>query len=204
MARNKDPKTAARLLDIKIRREKALQLRLDGHSLRAIQEQTGINAADLCRFFSAYKSESITALREELFDIQQARLTELWQGAISEARKFVPVLDAKGKEVTYPERNNDGKLVLDEAGQPKMVVMRDSGVRLNAINTAARIVEKLISLYGFDSTKKFEIINPETPTEFVFRVIRAEDGRPVALPSPEALAKVQTTQQTTANPYADD
>lgn len=188
---NLNPKSGRRAIDLKIRREKALQMRLDGHSLRQIQEVTRIDKANLCEYFKEYKSESIADLREHLFQQTQERLTELWQGAISEARKFVPVLDAKGKEVTYPERNNDGELVLDEAGNPKMVVMRDSGVRLNAINTAARIVEKLIALYGFEGAKRLELTTSETPAEFVFRVIKAEDGRPVALPSPENLSNVQ-------------
>lgn len=183
-------KSSAREIALKTRREKALRMRLDGYTLRQIADECGGDAGNWSRYFISYKSASVENLREELYQQQQDRLTELWRAAIESVRKFVPVLDGKGNEVTHPLRDSNGEFVLNEDGTPKIVVMRDDGTRLMAINAASRIVEKLIALYGLNTEHKFGTnANSESSGEFVFRVVRADDGR-MRLPTPADLANV--------------
>ncbi|MBP5996973.1 MAG: hypothetical protein KA535_03395 [Azonexus sp.] len=166
------------VISLKERREKALQLRKDGLTLRQISEQVGIHFADLGRYFSEYKSESIKELREELFAMQTERLYELWRAAAEDMRKFVPVVDAKGKMIMVPILNQHGEPVLGPDGQVLTAPMRDFGVHLNAINVATRVAEKLAAHFGLDApTRSLVMNNAENPHEITFRIVEGTDGK---------------------------
>jgi AcrR family transcriptional regulator len=165
---------------LKQRREKALQMRIDGYTLRAISAEVGIEYANLNEYFKSYKSESIKELQEELFEMQTQRLMELWRNAAADVRKFVPVVDAKGNPIVVPVLDADGQPVFDEAGQPKTEFMRDFGVHINAMNAAARITEKIASHFGLDApAKTMMLTDSSNPREITFRIVEGKDGRMV-------------------------
>ncbi|MBP5998510.1 MAG: hypothetical protein KA535_11205 [Azonexus sp.] len=178
-------------MQLKERREKALQMRIDGYSLRQIEAVVGIDNTDLCNYFKSYKSESIKALQEELFEMQSARLTELWRNAAEAMRKFVPVVDAKGQPILVPVLDADGQPVFDEAGQPITEYMRDMGVHLNAVNVATRVAEKLAAHFGTDGPAKTLMLSNNENRQITFRIVESNgDGRllpQVATEGPQAM-----------------
>lgn len=170
------------VMQLKERRERALQLRIDGLSLRQISAEVGIDPANLCEYFKEYKSESIKALREELFDMQTQRLMELWRAAVADVRNFVPVCDAKGNPIVVPVLDEDGQPVFDEDGNPCTQIMRDHGVKLNAINVAARITAQISAHFGLDAPSTTMLLTAANEDrEVVFRVIDATDGAAVTV-----------------------
>lgn len=178
-------KTTPFRLQQKERQEKALQMRVDGYSLRAIAEAVGTDASNLCKFFKEYKNESIEALHGELFDMQTERLMELWQNVTEDMRKFVPVLDAKGEALTVPVLGRDGQPVLDADGSPKTEYMRDFGVHLNAVNVAAKVTERIARHFGTDAATKmattFENVGNGVVQDFEFRIVDCRESHPEIL-----------------------
>jgi hypothetical protein len=164
-------------LDLKQRRERALQMRIDGHTLKAIGDEVGIDPANLCDYFKSYKSESIAELREELFAAQTERLMELWRAAAADVRKFVPVCDAKGNPIVVPVLDADGQPVQGEDGKPLTEFMRDFGVHLNAVNVAARVTEKIAAHFGLDAPSKTLMLTNNEEREITFRIVNGDDGR---------------------------
>lgn len=156
-------------------------MRIDGHSVREIQEATGIHSADLYRRFAEYKNEAIAELKAELFEMQTQRLMALWQAAISDVRKFVPVVSADGKLVTIPLLNEHGEPVLGPDGQVLTEILRDHAVHLAAVNVAAKITERIAKHYGLDAPEKKLMLNEGGEREITFRIVDAKDGQLVQL-----------------------
>ena len=186
-------KTTPFRLKMKERNERALQMRIDGYSLGQIADALNIDRGNLGKYFREYKNEEIKELHGELFDMQTARLMELWQNVVEDMRKFVPVLDAKGEAIKVPVLGRDGQPVLDADGEPVQEYMRDLGVHLNAVNVAAKITERIARHFGTDSPTKvttaFESIGDGvTDREYSFRVVDAGAGHPLLQNcSPEEL-----------------
>lgn len=174
-------------ISLKERQEKALQMRIDGYSLRQIADVVGIDSSNLGRFFKAYKSEEIKALQEELFEMQTERLMELWRNAAADVRKFVPVCDAKGNPLIVPVLDENGMQQYDQDNEPMTEVMRDFGVHLNAVNVAARITEKIAAHFGLDAPNKTLMLSEGQGTEVVFRIVDSNgNGQILEHPAPAA------------------
>jgi hypothetical protein len=131
--------TRAQAVGIAERRAKAVQMRIEGHSLRAIAETCGYKIAsnasqDIGRALEqavAEQTRSVEAYREEELQRLDALMLEAWT-----------ILRRDHLTVSH------GKVVYDDAtGQPIL----DDGPTLQAIDRVLKIQERRAKLLGLDA-----------------------------------------------------
>lgn len=128
--------------------ETAYKMRIDGKTLNAISEVTGINKGDLSREFRKQVARVSKEGGEALHALQNERALEVLASANEIHRRFIPVLDNKGLPVMEPAYDGNGQPLLDENGQQVVLPKRDEAQRIQALNTSIKAISQISELNG--------------------------------------------------------
>lgn len=99
--------------------------------------------------------EDVDAVRK----MELARLDEMQNYIVQVLGSFQPLVNRGLIVVDYME-DEHGNVVKDEDGNPIPVKLQDVSVKLNAINTGIKIMERRARILGLDAPTKIAATNP--------------------------------------------
>lgn len=158
-------------------RAAVLEGRVKGWSFPRCAMELGITQGYAYKLYKEAMRQIVEPGVKEVRDLELTRLDGMMEECYA-------ILDAEfylvngGKVVRDVVTDEDGKVVLDDDQQPKLMRLRDHNIRLAAMDRLLKISERRARLMGLDAPTKTSLTDPsgDKPMELV-QVYLPSNGR---------------------------
>lgn len=143
--------TSAKSIQEAERRAEIMTMRLDGLTLEQIGQRMGIKADTVHGIITRALTAMTKEPSEELLALELGRCDVLLNEAMATVKAFHPLVSG-GRVVSAPMLSSNGEPVRDaETGEVVQRVLEDKVLKLAAISTAVRVMERRSKLLGLDA-----------------------------------------------------
>lgn len=158
-------------------RARVLELRVRGWSFPRCADELGITQGYA---YKLYKESMRQIVEPGVHEVRDLELTRL-DGLVEECYNIINAevfLVSGGKVVRDVITDDDGKVVLDDEQQPKLVRLRDYAMKLAAMDRLIKLGERRSRLLGLDAPYKTALTDPTgEKTMEVVQVYLPSNGR---------------------------
>lgn len=143
----------------KRRQNEIMAMRRDNVSFNKIADRLNLTRGYVYKCYKNALKYIIVENVTEVRTMELERLDILQAEAMKVLMAFVPVVN-RGEVVYDTIENASGGIDMDEEGNPLRKKLQDMGIKLNAIGTVVKVMERRARLLGLDSPIKHAATDP--------------------------------------------
>ena len=163
-------------IETAVLRSQILKMRVQSVSFPDIAEHFGMTQGYIYKQYKTALRDIYREDAEQLRQITNERLSQLWGEAELLKKSFTPLVSA-GSVVMDHIRDSSSKMLVDSYGEPTgHVVLEDIGPKFKGIEVQLKIIERHSKMNGLDLPSKIALTDPDGKGSIAGAVIYLPDN----------------------------